>query len=48
MKKSYQSPSTTVLTVETGILCGSPTGGGASFISPKGNLGSMGKGSGSW
>lgn len=46
MKKSYQSPSTTVLAVETGILCAS--GGGASFISPKGNLGSMGKGSGSW
>ena len=46
MKKSYQSPSTSVLTLETGILCAS--GGGPSFISPKGNLGSMGKGSGSW
>lgn len=46
MKKLYQSPSTSVLTVETGILCAS--GGGSSFISPKGNLGSMGKGSGSW
>lgn len=46
MKKSYQSPSTSVLTVETGILCAS--GEGPSFISPKGNLGSMGKGSGSW
>ena len=46
MKKSYQSPSTSVLTVETGILCAS--GGGQSCISPKGNLGSMGKGSGSW
>ena len=41
MKKSYQSPSTTVLTVETSILC-------ASGISPKGNLGSMGKGSDEW
>ena len=46
MKKSYQSPSISVLTVETGILCAS--GGGQSYISPKGNLGSMGKGSGSW
>ena len=46
MKKSYQSPSTSVLTVETGILCAS--GGGQSFIPPKGNLGSMGKGSGEW
>lgn len=45
MKKSYQSPSTSVLTVETSILCAS--GGGQSFIAPK-NLGSMGKGSGSW
>lgn len=45
MKKSYQSPSTTVLAVETGILCAS---GGAGYISPKGSLGSMGKGSGSW
>lgn len=45
MKKSYQSPSTSVLTVETGILCAS---GEPSYISPKGNLGSMGKGSGSW
>ena len=42
MKKSYQSPSTSVLTVETGILCAS--GGGSS----KGGLESMGKGSGSW
>ena len=46
MKKSYQSPSTSVLTVETSILCAS--GGGPSYISPKGGLGSMGKGSGSW
>jgi hypothetical protein len=46
MKKSYQSPSTTVLAIETGILCAS--GGGQSFISPKGGLGSMGKGSGEW
>jgi hypothetical protein len=46
MKKSYQSPSTSVLTVETGILCAS--GGGPSFIAPKGGLGSMGKGSGEW
>lgn len=45
MKKLYQSPSTLVLTVETGILCAS---GEPSFISPKGNLGSMGKGSGEW
>ena len=42
MKKSYQSPSTSVLTVETGILCAS--GGGSST----GGLGSMGKGSGEW
>ena len=49
MKKSYQTPSTTVLTVETGILCASPTGGGGqSYISPKGSLGSIGKGEGSW
>ncbi len=47
MKKLYQSPSTSVLTVETGILCASG-GGGQSYISPKGNLGSMGKGSGEW
>ena len=47
MKKSYQSPSTLVLTVETGILCASG-GGGPSSIAPKGGLGSMGKGSGSW
>ena len=46
MKKSYQSPRTSVLTVETGILCAS--GGGQSYIPPKGNLGSMSKGSGSW
>lgn len=46
MKKSYQSPSTTVLAIETGILCAS--GGGPSFISPKGGLGSMGKGTGEW
>ena len=46
MKKSYQSPSTSVLTVETGILCAS--GGGPGYISPKGGLESMGKGSGSW
>ena len=45
MKKSYQSPSTSVLTVETGILCAS---GGPSLIAPKGGLGSMGKGSGEW
>jgi hypothetical protein len=44
MKKSYQSPSTTVLAVETGILCAS---GGGGYI-PTGSLGSMGKGSGSW
>ena len=44
MKKSYQSPSTSVLAIETGILCASAP----SFISPKGNLGSMGKESGSW
>ena len=47
MKKSYQSPSTLVLTVETGILCASG-GGGQSYISPKGGLGFMDKGSGSW
>lgn len=46
MKKSYQSPSTSVLTIETGILCAS--GGGPSYISPKGGLKSMGKGSGEW
>jgi hypothetical protein len=46
MKKDYQSPNTTVLAVETAILCAS--GGGASYISPKGNLESIGKGSGSW
>ena len=40
MKKDYQSPSTTVLAVETAILCAS---GGASFISPKGSLESIGK-----
>lgn len=47
MKKSYQSPSTSVLIVETGILCAS--GGGPSSIAPKGSgLGSMGKGSSYW
>lgn len=46
MKKSYQSPSTSVLTVETGILCAS--GGGPSSIAPKGGLGFIDKGSGSW
>lgn len=40
MKKSYQSPSTSVLTVETSILCAS--GGGQRSIAP------MVKGSGSW
>jgi hypothetical protein len=45
MKKDYLSPSTTVLAVETAILCAS---GGASFISPKGSLESIGKGTGSW
>ncbi len=46
MKKSYQSPSTTVLAVETGILCAS--GGGAGFIAPRGGLNSMNKAGGSW
>ena len=46
MKKSYQSPSTSVLTVETSILCAS--GGGPSSIAPKGGLESIGKGTGSW
>ena len=45
MKKVYQSPNTTELAVETAILCAS---GGASFISPKGSLESIGKGTGSW
>ena len=47
MKKLYQSPSTSVLTVETGILCASG-GGGQSYISPKGSLESIGKGAGEW
>jgi hypothetical protein len=46
MKKSYQSPSTSVLTLKTGILCAS--GGGPSSIAPKGGLESIGKGTGEW
>ena len=44
MKKSYQSPITTRIEVETGILCAS----GAGYIAPKGSLQSMGKSTGSW
>ncbi len=45
MKKSYQSPSTTVLTVETGILCGS---GGGAAKAPSGSLNSMTKFTSQW
>lgn len=44
MKANYQSPVTTRIAVETSILCAS----GPQFIAPKGNLESIGKGSGSW
>ena len=46
MKKSYQSPVTTRIAVETSILCAS--GGGAQFIAPHGSLQSIGKSGGSW
>lgn len=44
MKKTYQTPNTQVLQVETAILCAS----GKSYISPKGNLESIGKSTGTW
>jgi len=40
MKKTYQTPNTQVLQVETAILCAS---GGPNYISPKGTLESIGK-----
>ena len=46
MKKNYQTPNTQVLQVETAILCAS--GGGPSYISPKGTLESIGKSNGTW
>lgn len=46
MKKSYQSLSTSVLTLKTGILCAS--GGGPSLSAPKGGLEPIGKGTGEW
>lgn len=44
MKKTYQTPNTQVLQVETAILCAS----GPNYISPKGNLESIGKSTGTW
>ena len=44
MKKTYQTPNTQVLQVETAILCAS----GPSNISPRGNLESIGKSTGTW
>ena len=46
MKKTYQTPNTQVLQVETAILCASV--GGASYIHPKGNLESINKSNGTW
>ena len=45
MKKTYQTPNTQVLQVETAILCAS---GEANYISPKGRLESIGKSNGTW
>ena len=45
MKKTYQTPNTQVLQVETAILCAS---GQPSYISPKGTLESINKSTGTW
>ncbi len=45
MKKTYQTPNTQVLQVETAILCAS---GGPDYISPKGTLESINKSNGTW
>lgn len=44
MKTNYKSPKTTCIAVETSILCAS----NPQFVSPKGNLESIGKTTGSW
>ena len=44
MKKTYQTPNTQVLQVETAILCAS----GPNYISPKGTLESINKSTGTW